>query len=626
MTATFIDFLGDEFVNRGESPMDMSIHLEPLTYHIVGGHVIVWSPAEGEAFPAGLGPDGAAFTADDPLMTLPAGWSVIALETDPFTLVGGENVDVPIIESIGALNDYSDLSYLQAWQDLYERTRETYPFSGDKNLDWDAIYSTITPLIKQAGSHLDFDLAIASFGSLIPDTHIGYASLAVTQRFLVGGVGIEALAVTDAGEVVVIRVGANTPAERAGITPGAVLLSVDGDPALQVLDETPLLLSSASTPHSRRFFQAATMLQGPVGSQVELVWRAPDGSDAIASLIREFDVSSLLAAFDPGEPGEGVISARMLESGLGYISVRGFAEDVSQADHTFGAELQGLIDAGAQGIIVDVRDNSGGLVQLAMSIAGRFFPDYVRLFDLYYADGEGGFAYRGYVETLVGEPYYGGPVAVLVNQMTGSAGDMFAYALSTGNRAIVVGHTPTGGFTGEVSDGQYTLPTGLTLQIPTGRPVDPVTGETLIEGVGVEPDVRVPVTVESLLSDEDEVLRAAEAALLGSDPREVFDSKRAGRRVVTCPFVCVRDGRLVHRIAARRLQHALDFERQVQVQPHVGVVHVELDDLGDARHAIDQRVAVDVEHVRRARHVAVVGEIGAEGGQQVGLVALVVFR
>ncbi|NLF79025.1 MAG: peptidase S41, partial [Chloroflexi bacterium] len=79
----------------------------------------------------------------------------------------------------------------------------------------------------------------------------------------------------------------------------------------------------------------------------------------------------------------------------------------------------------------------------------------------------------------------------------------------------VVGHTPTGGFTGEVSDGQYTLPTGLSMQIPTGRPVDPVTGETLIEGVGVVPDVRVPVTVESLLSDEDEVLRAAEAALLG---------------------------------------------------------------------------------------------------------------
>jgi len=515
MTATFIDFLGDEYVNRGESPMDMSVRLEPLTYHIVGGHVVVWSPAEGEAFPGGLGPDGAAFSADDPLMALPAGWSVISLETDPFTVLRDETVDVPIFESIGALNDYSDLTYLEAWEDLFERTRETYPFTSEKNVDWESIYSTITPLIEQAASDLEFDLAIASFGALIPDTHIGYASVSVTQRFLIGGVGIEGLGVTDADEVVVVQVGENSPAEQAGITPGAVLMSVDGDPALQVLDETPLLLTSASTPHGRRFFQAVTMLQGPVGTQVRLAWRAPDGSDRSASLIREFDVAPLLVAFDTANPAEGVITARMLESGLGYISVRGFAEDVSQADYSFGAELQSLMDAGARGIIVDVRNNSGGLVQLAMSIAGRFFPDYLRLFDLYYADGEGGFAYRGYIETLVGEPYYGGPVAVLVNEMTGSAGDLFVYALSTGDRAIVVGHTPTGGFTGEVSDGQYTLPTGLSMQIPTGRPVDPATGETLIEGVGVAPDVRVPVTIESLLSDEDEVLRAAEVVLLG---------------------------------------------------------------------------------------------------------------
>ena len=515
MTATFIDFLGDAYVNRGETPLDMSVRIEPLTYHIVGGHAIVWSPSDGELFPGGLGPDGAAFTPDDPLIALPAGWSVVSLETDPFTLLRDETVDVPIIESIGALNDYSDLSYLQAWQELFERTRTTYPFADEKHLDWDAIYSTVTPLIKRATSDLEFDLAIATFGALIPDTHISYLSAAVTRQFLIGGVGIEALAVTDADQVVVTRVGSGSPAERAGIAPGAVLLTVDGDPALQALDETPLLITSASTPHSRRFFQAATMLQGPVGSRVQLVWRDPDGSEGEATLIREVDVTALLVAFEPGDPAEGVITARMLDSGLGYISVRGFAEDVSQADRIFGEELHKLLDAGAKGIILDVRNNTGGLIQLAMSIAGRFFPDYIRIFDLYYADGAGGFAYRGFVETLVGEPYYGGPVALLVNEMTGSAGDIFAYAMHTGNRAIVVGHTPTGGFTGEVSDGQYTLPSGLNMQIPTGRPVDPATGETLIEGVGVAPDVRVPVTIESLLSDEDEVLRAAEAALLG---------------------------------------------------------------------------------------------------------------
>ena len=95
----------------------------------------------------------------------------------------------------------------------------------------------------------------------------------------------------------------------------------------------------------------------------------------------------------------------MLDSGVGYIKITGFAEEVSDADAMFASALQALIDGGAQGIILDMRDNSGGLVQLSMAMAGRFFPDYRRLFDFYYADGEGDFAYRGFVETLQGEPY-----------------------------------------------------------------------------------------------------------------------------------------------------------------------------------------------------------------------------
>jgi carboxyl-terminal processing protease len=387
--------------------------------------------------------------------------------------------------------------------------------SGDKDLDWDAIYDQITPLVRRAETDLEFHLVIAQFGSLIPDTHIGYGSVPVVQAFLVGGVGIGFPAITDTGEIMVTDVVPGSPAAEAGIQVGDILVAVDDDPALQVLDETPLLLTSASTPHGRRYFQAATMLQGPIDSAVSLTWRAPDGSEFTQSLTRVFDVTPILQAFDAGAAdGSGVIEAHMLDSGLGYIRIRGFAEEISRADSWFARELQGLIDAGAQGIILDVRNNSGGLIQLAMAMAGRFFPDYERLFDFYYADGTGGFAYRGFVEILASEPYYDGPVAVLVNQMTGSAGDLFAYAMRTGGRALIVGHTPTGGFTGEVGDGQYSLPGDLEMQVPTGRPVDPITGATLIEGQGVIPDVRVPVTRDTVLSPEDEVLQAAEAALL----------------------------------------------------------------------------------------------------------------
>ncbi|MBN2303050.1 MAG: PDZ domain-containing protein [Anaerolineae bacterium] len=513
--STYINFLGDRYINRGETSLDMSARVDPMTFDVVGGYLVVWTANAGELFPSGAGQDGTPFTPDDPLMPLPAGWSVIALEDEPFTVLRNETVDIPLFESFGGLHDYSALSYQDAWESLFQRTRETYPFTTEKNIDWDRIYNTITPIIQTAQSDLEFHLGIAQFGSLIPDTHIGYVSIQVMQAYLLGGVGIGFPVVTDDGEVVITYVAPDSPAAQAGILPGDVLVAVDGIPALDVLAGTPLMLTSASTPHGRRYLQAATMLQGPVNSRTTLTWKTVDGAQTTGTLTRVFDFVSIVQAFEGGLSGaDGVITSRMLDSGLGYIGVRGFAEEVSRADEWFNHELDGLIAAGAQGVIIDVRGNGGGLIQLAMAMAGRFFPDSTRLFDFYYADGRGDFAYRGFVEILASESYYDGPVAVLVDEMTGSASDMFVYAMQIDDRAVIVGHTPTGGFTGEVGDGQYLLPGVLEMQIPTGRPIHPVTGVTLIEGEGVQPDIRVPLTYESIFSPEDEVLQAAEAALL----------------------------------------------------------------------------------------------------------------
>jgi C-terminal processing protease CtpA/Prc len=511
--ATFIEFRGDERMNRGEMPLDLSVRLDPLSFNIIGGYVMVWTPGEGEQFPAGFGADGVAFSADDPLMTLPAGWSVVSLEAEPFALLRESAVDVPIVESLGGLNDYSDMTYLAAWETLFRRTVETYPFSVEKALDWDAIYAEITPLVKRAVTDLDFHLIMTRFGNLIPDTHVGYVSLPVMQGYLLGGVGINRLKVTDADEVVVVEVGQRSVASEAGLRAGDELILVDGTPALQALDETPLLWNSASTPHNRRYLQAATMFQGPVGSAVGLTWRSPGGREHSASLTRSADVGAILAAFGGAVFGDP-IESYVLPSGLGYIRVGSFSQEVSQVGGRFAGALGDLMDAGVPGIVLDLRDNSGGLVQLAMAIAGHFFDDYERVSDLYYADGRGAFAYRGFIEVLPGEPAYDGPLAVLVNEMTGSAGDLFVYALQHEGRALVVGETPSGGFVGEVSDGQYLLPGGLQMQVPTGRVTDPLTGQALIEGTGVLPDVRVPRTWKSIVSPQDEVLQAAEAALL----------------------------------------------------------------------------------------------------------------
>jgi C-terminal processing protease CtpA/Prc len=79
---------------------------------------------------------------------------------------------------------------------------------------------------------------------------------------------------------------------------------------------------------------------------------------------------------------------------------------------------------------------------------------------------------------------------------------------------VVVGMYPSAGIEAEVSRGQFLLPDNMSLQIPTGRFVNP-DGSIFLEGTGVQPTVRIPITPENVLSTEDVELKAAEAAVLG---------------------------------------------------------------------------------------------------------------
>ena len=260
-TGLYINFLGDQRSIAG-ALLQASVELEPLSQDMIGGHVVVWAADEGEQFPAGLGPDGAAFTEDDPLMPLPAGWSVVALGEGTFEVIQEPVVQVPIVESLGALNDYSNLDYRPAWEQFFARVRETYPFSDEKAIDWDAIYDEITPLIDMAEDDLSFHLIITRFGEMLADTHVGYVSVPILQNLLIGGIGVSGLALTDDGDVVVTNVRSNGPAARAGLAAGDVLIELDGVPAAQALAETPLVFNSASTEHNRTVFKPSPCCKG----------------------------------------------------------------------------------------------------------------------------------------------------------------------------------------------------------------------------------------------------------------------------------------------------------------------------------------------------------------------------
>src|SRR4029079_17550487 len=102
-------------------------------------------------------------------------------------------------------------------------------------------------------------------------------------------------------------------------------------------------------------------------------------------------------------------------------------------------------------------------------------------------------------------------VALLVDQTCTSACEIEAYGFSKLPNVVVVGQYPSGGVEAEVARGQFELPEGIKLQFPTGRIVLP-DGSLFLKGQGVQPTVRVPIDEKSVLSSDDVVLKAAEAA------------------------------------------------------------------------------------------------------------------
>ena len=166
------------------------------------------------------------------------------------------------------------------------------------------------------------------------------------------------------------------------------------------------------------------------------------------------------------------------------------------------------------GLIIDLRNNGGGV---PLGLAGFLTNQTIGLGQLeYYNKLTGKFEPQGQLDQFQPnqEQYHFDKIAVLVGRNCDSACELEAYGFSKVPGAVVVGQYPTGGVEAEVSRGQIKMPEGISMQFPTGREVLP-DGSLFLEGIGVQPTIKVPVNESNVLSTEDVVLTAAENSILG---------------------------------------------------------------------------------------------------------------
>jgi len=290
---------------------------------------------------------------------------------------------------------------------------------------------------------------------------------------------------------VVSAVDAESSAERAGVRPGMLLQAIDGRPAEERYETVARAVSRTVGVATDRMLAAVTraaLFNGDPGTAVSVVLRGSDGKLLEASLARVPRGTAV------------TFESRRLSSGLAYLRFNRWDPPV---DRRLPEAIREAADA--PGLIVDLRGNRGGSFMTADYFLepGTFTGT---------STWRSGRVDKGYTHSSA--VFYKGPLAVLVDEESGSASENFAALIQESGRGIVVGRPTCGCFTSSYYE---SVKGGGRLQWSR---VLPRTRDGLkVEGEGVTPRHVVPVTLADLREGKDAALEIAMAALQASARR-----------------------------------------------------------------------------------------------------------
>jgi len=274
------------------------------------------------------------------------------------------------------------------------------------------------------------------------------------------------------GEIVIVAPFRDSPAERAGILPGDVLVSVNGESA-----------------EGWSVADAVKKIRGPQGSDVTLVVRHSDSAEEEVVIERAtIEIPTVFADNVTDQEGNAV-------DNLAYLEIQQFTE---QTAGDLSSELGRIVDAGYEGLILDLRRNPGGGLDATVDVADMFLDDGVIITQV---DRDGR---ETVYEANPGRESGDLNIVMLVGPGSASGSEVLAAALRDHGRATLIGEKTFG--KGSVNHIRQ-LSNGGALYVTIARWRTP-NGE-LIEGVGLEPDVPVALTPEDAQADRDTQLFAA---------------------------------------------------------------------------------------------------------------------
>src|SRR5213080_3604121 len=320
---------------------------------------------------------------------------------------------------------------------------------GNKTSYHDLVYAAMKGMLASLDPHSQF-MEPDDFRDMQDDTR---------SRF--NGLGIEVS--TKNGVLTVVTPMEDTPAAKAGILAGDQILKINGTPTEKL-----------------ELQQAVNLLRGKPEQKATLTILRPSSKEVKDYVLERAEVKV-----------QSVKNAHLIDKELtgafkvGYVRVVQFNEPTAEE---LAKTLDELQKQGMQALVLDLRNNPGGLLNSAVDVCAQFLPPNTIVVS---TQGRVASQQHDYSTptTIRERPHF--PLAVLVNEGSASGAEIVSGALKDLKRAILVGETTFG--KGSVQN-VLQLPDGSALRFTTAKYYTP--GKQVIHGNGVTPNISVPMTAE----------------------------------------------------------------------------------------------------------------------------------
>lgn len=409
--------------------------------------------------------------------------------------------------TLGSVPSQAEVPHgIETFDAVWRIVRDTHFDRTYNGVDWEAARDEFRPRAAAAKSTTELRGVIREMLGRLGQSHFAIVPATAESTSKPGGHG-SAQAGFDVrlvgASVLVTDVAAGSGAAAAGIEPGWRVTALAGKSIDELLKPTQEVTDERV--RGLEVWRAVQgYLRGAEGSTLDVTFQDGAGALVTKSVTRRQEPGQAVTVGSLPTMYVRVTNATKQTPAGRPVGFVGFNVWMAAVDAPFQRAIDEHRDAA--GIVMDLRGNPGGLAAMMMGIAGHFVGERTPLGVMKTRDNELRFTVNPRLVSADGRPVstFQGPVAILVDSLSGSASECFTGGMQSLKRARVFGERSMGAALPSQFD---RLPNGDVFIHATG---DFVTADgTRLEGTGVIPDEEVPLTRDDLLAGRDRALDAA---------------------------------------------------------------------------------------------------------------------